>query len=281
MLVLEAATYRAVPTVPAGVRESSAQAAGFMGRLIGEEIERVSVHLRPEDVALNLCVSTMIDLPFITGWLRWSDVREAAAAHTRLPPQNFTASYECAGWGYAVAYAHRHCWPGSVQIVSVVDLNLLDISFWRDNADWGKSGFGIATVVLRVPDNGDFHIETGASQSPFHMGEFCAALRKWLATSPSPWTNTPFLPDTMVGIYDHFLPKERVLPNLHAQYGHCFGSDTWISYITNLAEGRLQRGERYTATSASLRGFWVITDVQVARNGVFGFVDAQARLQSV
>ena len=281
MLTLEAATYRAVPAVPAGVRESSAQAAEFMGRLIGEEIERVSAHLRPQDVALNLCVSTMVDLPFITGWLRWTDVREAAAARTRLPPQNFTASYECAGWGFALAYGRRHCWPNSALIVSVVDLNLLDISFWRNSPEWGLSGFGISTIVMRVPESGEFHIEAGASQSRFHMGEFCAALRKWLAVSPSHWANTPFLPASMVGIYDQFLPKDRVLPDLHAQYGHCFGSDTWISYINYLGEGRLRRGGHYTATSASLRGFWAITDVRVAQDGVFGMVDTGGRLQSV
>lgn len=281
MLTLEAATYRAVPTVPERVRESPAQAAEFMGRLIGEEIERASAHLKPQDVALNLCVSTMVDLPFIMGWLRWPEVRAAAAVHTRLPPENFSASYECAGWGFALSYGRRHCWPGAALIVSVVDLNLLDISFWRNNPEWGHSGFGIATVVLRVPERGDFHIEAGASQSPFHMGEFCVALRKWLAVSPSTWTNTPFLPASMVGIYDRFLSKDRVLPDLHAQYGHCFGSDTWISYITYLGEGRLQRGGHYTATSASLRGFWAITDVRVAHDGVFGLVDSAGRLQAV
>lgn len=252
-----------------------------MGRLIGEEVERVAGSLDSADVAINLCVSTMVDLPFVTGWLSWPDVAEAARAWTRMPPQNFTASYECAGWGYALSYARRHCWPGAALIVSVVDLNLLDISFWRESPEWGRSGFGVATVVLRVPAIGDFRVETGASQSPFHMGEFCAALRRWLNASPSAGANTPFLPPGMVDIYGRMLPKDRVLPDLHGRFGHCFGSDTWISFITHLGEGRLQRGGRYTATSASLRGFWSITDVRVAESGVFGMVDAQSRLAPV
>jgi hypothetical protein len=281
VLTLEAATYRAVPTVAPQVREGAHHAAAFMGRLVGEEIERVAAHLRPEEVAIRLCVSTMMDLPFVMGWLRWPQVREDAGAYTRLAPENFSASYECAGWGFALAYARRHCWPGSALVISVVDLNLLDISFWRNNPEWGKSGFGISTVVLRVPESGGFELEARASQSGFHMGEFCAALRKWLAKSPSACTNAPFLPPSMTGIYDHFLPKDRLLPDLHPRWGHCFGSDTWISYITHIANGRLRRGGHYTATSASLRGFWAITDLRLAEDGVFGFVGADGQLEPV
>ncbi len=279
MLTLESAVYRAVPTVPASVRDGPLHAAGFVGALIGAEVERATANLRPDEVALNLCVSTMMDLPFATGWLRWGDIRAAAKSHTRLPPHNFSAAYECAGWGFALAYARRHCWPGAALVISVIDLNLFDISFWRDNADWGHSGFGISTVVLRVPADGAFRIEASASQSSYHMGEFCVALRKWMATSEARYANTPFLPAGMVGIYGHFLPADRVLPDLHELHGHCFGSDTWVSYITHLGSGRLQRGGHYTATSASLRGYWAITDLRLAEDGLFGFVDEHGRLQ--
>ncbi len=280
MLTLEAATYRAVPVVPDTVREGPLEAAAFMGRLLGEEAERACAHgnLAPRDVTANLCVSTMMDLPFATGWLRWPDIRTAAERHTRFAPHNFTAAYECAGWGFALAYARRHCWPGAAIVIHVVDLNLFDISFWCGNPDWGHSGFGISSVVLRVPESGEFVVEAKASQSSYHMGEFCVALRKWLAASDSLSANTPFLPTGMVGIYDHFLPGGRIMPDLHARFGHCFGSDTWLSFITHLQDGLLRRGGHYTATSASLRGYWAMTDLRIAEDGLFGFVDERGEM---
>lgn len=272
MLTLEVATYRPVPRAPAHVRDESHQAATFIGNLLGEEIGRATRHLRPQDIAANLCVSTMMDLPFATGYLRWDDIRAAAAKHMRSPPENFTAAYECAGWGFALAFAGRHCRPGSAVVISVVDLNPFDISFWRGNAHWGHSGFGISTVVLRVPQDGRFQIETRASQSSYHMGEFCVALRKWLASSRSTFANTPFLPQSMVGIYAQFLPVERVLPDLHAEFGHCFGSDTWVSFIRHHEQGHIRPGGIYTATSASLRGYWAITDLKIADDALLAFV---------
>lgn len=269
MLTLEAALYRHVGPIPSEGRRISTRVANTVGELLGREIASATADIKPSEVALNLCVSTMMDLPFATGWLSWEDIVRAASAYTKHPPQNFTASYECAGWGFALDYARRRCWPDSIIILTVMDLNLFDISFWRHNEAWGRSGFGISTVVFRVPKQANYPIEVGVAKSNYCMGEFCAALRKWMIRSPSKYANVPFLPQSMIGIYTHFLPEHRILPNLHTQYGHCFGSDTWLSYITSAIEGLIEPENSYTATSASLRGYWTMTDICVAKGARF------------
>ena len=247
MLTLESILYLPVSNLPACSRESGEQAAQIIGQLMGQELAKATAQLEPSQVAANLAVSTISGLPFATGWLQWRDIVQAAAQYTRHPPQNFSASYECAGWGFALEYALRRAKPGQYVVLQVVDINLLDVSFWRASPQWGKSGFGISTVVWKVPENGDYALQVDASKSSYHMGEFCVALRKWMAASSLPFANVPFLPEDMIGIYANFLDGKRLMPDLHAGYGHCFGSDTWISYLTFLQSGLLQPGGDYIA----------------------------------
>lgn len=259
MLSVECVRYRSVPEWSAsGTGECAASA---FGHLLGEEIAAATASLSETDISFNICVSTMIDLPFASGWLKWPEVAAAAAEVTDKPPRNFTASYECAGWGFALEYARRRARPGSRIVITIADLNVLDFSFWRRNPNWGPSGFGVTTLVVRLPTDGAFPLTTKIAQSLHGMGEYCVDLRKWLACSPSRAANVPFLPAGMAEIYKHFLKQERLLPNLHDRYGHCFGSDTWLSYINHAKSGQLGPNDVYTATSASLRGYWAISDI--------------------
>ncbi|WP_321818279.1 MULTISPECIES: hypothetical protein [unclassified Paraburkholderia] len=271
MLTLEAAQYQRVSGVPEAARRSGTQAALWLGALLGEQIDRTTRCFERSEVTFNVCVSTMMDMPFTTGWLDWRAVRAAARRHTCFAPENFTPAYECAGWGFMLAYARRRCAPGSVAIISVVDINLLDLSFWRENEAWGKSGFGVATIAIRMPAAGALRLETGLSRSAWPMGEFCVRLREWLDQSSSRLANTPFLPAGMDSIYPRFLDTRRLMPNLHAEYGHAFGSDTWIAFIAALGQGARDENDVFTATSASLRGCWAMADLRIARDATLAF----------
>ncbi|MBV8753554.1 MAG: hypothetical protein JO309_01600 [Pseudonocardiales bacterium] len=271
MLTVEAVQYRSIAKFPDCARQGGRQAAAAVGEMLGVEIARATPTIAPEQISFNMCVSTIMDLLFATGWLKWPDIVEAASRFTDKPPENFTASYECAGWGFALEYAKRRFLPGSHIVITVADLNVLDFSFWRGNPNWGNSGFGIATVVFKVPEDGRFPLIARVAQSSYGMAEFCVDLRKWLETSESGLANVPFLPSGMAEIYTHFLKSECLMPNLHGQYGHCFGSDTWVSYITHAKSGRLDAGRIYTATSASLRGYWSITDLTFSDDCRFEF----------
>ncbi|MGP8431860.1 hypothetical protein ACT2FY_00760 [Paraburkholderia fungorum] len=280
MLTLEAALYRRLPALSECKAGDAARIAAAFGERLGREIEDAACHVAPEDVSLNLCVSTMIDLPFSSGWLDWQAVVRAASDVTRHPPRNFTASYECAGWGFALDYARRRARPGSRIIVTIADLNLLDLSFWRSDPNWGVSGFGISTVVFRVPVDGQFPLHAKVAQSSYGMGEFCVDLRGWMAQSRAHYANVPFLPPEMAQIYGRFLDERRLMPNLNDRFGHCFGSDTWVSFLDHAARGLLEPGGIYTATCASLRGYWAITDLAIAADARLDMRDGETDSRS-
>jgi hypothetical protein len=274
VLTLEAVIYRHAPALPSVATADGARVASALGELLGGEIEYVARHVEPEDVSLNLCVSTMIDLPFASGWMNWHDVTRAAASVTRHPPRNFTAAYECAGWGFALDYARRRASPGSHIIITVADLNLLDLSFWRGDPNWGRSCFGISTVLFKVPRDGKFPVHAKVARSVHGMGEFCVDLREWMAQSSAERANVPFLPRDMAQIYGRLLDEQRLLPNLNDRFGHCFGSDTWVSYVDHAMQGLVKPGSVYTVTCASLRGYWAITDLSVANDARLEFRDS-------
>lgn len=273
MLQLEGIHYRPVPQLSKRERLIGDVACQIVGDLIGAEIvQTMAEHDNPQ-VDFVMCVSTIMDMPFVSGYLRWESIAERIATHTSVVPQNFTASYECAGWGFALDYARRRLPKGGRVLIVVADLNVLDISFWRENENWGQSGFGISTVLVTLPPSDALALTVGVAKSDQGMGEFCANLRKWLRSSEGAVTNVPFLPEDMAGLYSHFLPADRVMRNLHADWGHCFGSDTWISFIDAYQRKEIVPGCTYCATSASLRGYWTLSDVVLTQSFQAAFRD--------
>lgn len=126
MLQLEGIHYRPVPGLPLAERDGSHAANRIVGDLIGAEIaQTLDAHGAP-DVDFAMCVSTIMDMPFVSGYLDWPSIAAAIAAHTPKVPRNFTASYECAGWGFALDYARRRLPQGGRVLLVVVDLNVLD-----------------------------------------------------------------------------------------------------------------------------------------------------------
>jgi hypothetical protein len=264
MLRLERASYRPVPFMPAVVREGGDAAACILGGLMADEIARITDGIDPAVIGYSMAVSTIMDMPFTSGYLTWSQIAGVIRDRGIAPPMNFTPSYECAGWGFALANAGRRMPQAGYAVILVCDINLLDISFWNGDPNWGDSGFGIAAVLLRLPDVARRGIVTRVARSTQGMGEFCADLRQWLAVHPAGLANVPFLPEQMAQIYGHFLPADRVMPHLHDHWGHCFGSDTWLSFITHIQGGLLLPGSVHTATSASLRGYWAMTELEIS-----------------
>lgn len=254
MIGLERVSYRPIPHMPASVREGGRAAATALGRLMADEIARITDGIDPARICYSMAVSTIMDMPFTTGYLHWSDIAAAIRDRGVAPPMNFTSSYECAGWGFALAHAARRMPGAGYALVLVCDINLLDITFWDGDPNWGKSGFGISSVLLSLPPAPRRNLVTQVARSSQGMGEFCADLRKWLAANPEGLANVPFLPAEMAQIYDHFLPSERLMPHLHDRWGHCFGSDTWLSFITHIKGWLLAPGSVHNATSASMRG---------------------------
>jgi hypothetical protein len=103
MLRLERASYRPVPFMPAVVREGGDAAACILGGLMADEIARITDGIEPAVIGYSMAVSTIMDMPFTSGYLTWSQIAGVIRDRGITPPMNFTPSYECAGWGFALA----------------------------------------------------------------------------------------------------------------------------------------------------------------------------------
>jgi hypothetical protein len=274
-LCLAAAVYRRTTCEPDLALRGQASAARTLGELIGTQIETALGDIPTDHVGVNMVVSTMLDIPFTSGWMNWPDVAAEAARYTRSPPQNFICGYECASWGYVLRYAAQLAQPEPYVVVSICDTNLFDLSYWRESPHWGHSGFGIATIVVRSAGPGVVHCKMSKSANAF--GEFCLDLRNLMAADESILVSPPYFPSSISVLYDRLLPVARLLPNRHAQYGHSFGADPWISLIEQRLEGLDREGTRFLATSIALSGYWCLAEISLHPEGRFLIQDAHGQ----
>jgi hypothetical protein len=280
MLRVDALVYRHTETQRDFVSDGPVVAAQALGELIGKQIETALVDIPADRVGVNMVVSTMLDMPFTSGWVRWSDVAAQAARFTRSPPQNTVCGYECASWGYVLRYARRHTRPAAPYVVvTICDANVFNLSYWRENPSWGHSGFGLATVVLCNQGQGLELVQCRMSKSANAFGEFCLELRNLMASDTSILVCPPYFPKKIATLYDRLLPVERLLPNRHAQYGHSFGADPWIALIEQRRNRLDQPGDRFLATSIALSGYWCTAQVALHPEGRFLIQDAHGKLQ--
>lgn len=267
MYELQAAVYRRTEPWGQFAEYGASGVAREMGRALGQQTETALQGLDPDQVGMNMVVSTMLDLPFTSGWITWQEIASEIAKHTRSCPQNFVSAYECSSWGFILRYAKSLRLSKPLVVIHIIDLNIFDFSYWRENPNWGKSGFGIATIVLRAGQDDMIHCQVAKSANGF--GEFCLDLRNYMAKDQEILVTPPFFPPNISALYDRLLPPERLLPNRVEEYGHSFGCDPWIALIEQRLAGLDKPGERYLATSVSLNGYWALAELQLAEQGVF------------
>ncbi|WP_321818266.1 MULTISPECIES: hypothetical protein [unclassified Paraburkholderia] len=264
---LQAAVYRPAGPWPEIARRGARTVGRELARAIGEQIERATKGIPREQIGVNMVVSTILDMPFTSGWIEWDDIASQMPSWTSAVPHNLVTAYECSSWGFVLRYANLFERHQPYIVLSIVDINLFDLTHWHENPNWGKSGFGIATVVLKF--SGDDTIQCDVARSANGFGEFCVGLRNYMERDKAVRVTPPFFPPNISALYDRLLPRERLLPNLVDQYGHSFGSDPWIALIEHRLAKRDRPGERYLATSVSLNGYWCFAELEFATEGIF------------
>lgn len=270
MLELTRATYRRAGHWSGLSEQGAAPVAQALGRLLADQLDHASAGLDRSRIRRNFVVSTMLDLPFTSGWLRWPEIARAAraAGPDDLPGfDNFVSSYECASWGYCLRYAARELQPGEMVAISVLDINILNLGYWDANPNWGTSGFGLATVILTL--DGDSDITCTIAKSVNAFGEFCLDMRSRAQADPEALLVPPFFPHDIASMYTKLVPEDRRTPNLTDHWGHCFGSDPWVGLIEQTRTTPDWPDRVYTATSVALNGYWVMARLRLARDGRF------------
>ena len=276
MFVLESAVYRAADHWGALVPSGKPAMVDALAGVIGSQIETALQGVDQRELRANMVVTTMLDMPFTSGWLRWSDLREAMHRYTDARPQTLLSAYECSSWGFALRYAKSLQSPAGrslppLVLLTIIDINIFNLSHWYENPNWGRSGFGIATVLLRLTEADNVSCNIAKAANGF--GEFCVDLRNRMLADPGLIVTPPFFPPNISALYDRLLPPERLLPNRVDVWGHSFGADPWISLIERRWSHPERLDDRYLATSVSLNGYWCTAELNIGKGNNFQLLE--------
>lgn len=244
---------------------------GAIARLVGEQADRL-INQTGIAIEQHLMTSTALAAPFNKGDLRWSDASSMFADVCRHPPRSLLNSYECSGWGYVLRYLDRITDGNRMVLVSIFDANIYEWDYWKVHYEWGTSGFGLGTLLIELADTPDaLKVSNARSSNP--IAEFAIEIRKQLQSNPDLIGALPFFPLVTQGIFNNTLKQFPRLPDLYEQWGHCFGSDPWLSIVLSRINGNpFGDVKRFLACSLAFSGYFSLAKVNVADNAYLEFV---------
>lgn len=247
--------------------------APALAKAVGEQVARCLQNWQGPPPDRHFMCSTIMDLAFARKLVDWSALAKHMAQYTDAVPDMLINAYECASWGYCLRQALNHPRASTYIMCTIVDLNLMDLSFWRANPNWGASGFGIATLVFRADEEAHQRVAVNVAKTSNFIAEFSISVRSALADKPNYKLALPFFPQAVTRLFERLLPDADMLPDLHPRLGHCFGADPWISLIEQAPHAL--PGQRFLATSVALNGYWAMADITLAADGIFNWRDAK------
>jgi len=236
---------------------------------VGEHIKETMTGFESIPIHSHYLCSTIIDLPFSSKKFNWSTLKTVIAQHTSAIPATFINAYECASWGYSLRHALRNQREKRYVLLTMVDLNILELEYWKANANWGKSGFGITTVLLECDIKNSINSEQpyssamniGVARGSNAIAEFTLAMRNEMTAKPTLKLAYPYFPENVTALFHKLIPKANFLPDYHPEFGHCFGADPWISIIKDYQTNKADQS--YIAASVALNGYWAIANIHL------------------
>ncbi|KZM42519.1 hypothetical protein OA92_11425 [Marinomonas sp. SBI22] len=240
----------------------------WLSGLIHTQTEQVLAKLSEEErnqIDRHFLCSTMVEMPFTTGDIAWSDVAEKLTALGPNNPDTYINAYECASWGYSLRHylTYAKAEKKRFLLVSILDANLYDLTFWRYNENWHESGFGITTVLLEVTGEVSNELITQCALTHNSMAEFATVVRRTVTGRDNVCLALPFFPEHIQEMFNKLLAKQWRLPDLHHNWGHCFGSDPWLSILCHSLENPPLEEQKYMAASLALNGYFAMAEVRV------------------
>ncbi len=243
-----------------------------LGDHLGSCIARTFAEWEGPPPAVHYLCSTMVDFPFSTGAIDWRGLCARISLHTPFTPNTLVNGYECASWGYALRHGLQHSSHDEVIAISIVDINLLNFTFWQENPNWGTSGFGTSTLVFDPSASASSAVSVNYARTHNVVAEFALAMRSAVKSAPEVRLAKPFFPENITQVFMRQLPHADHLPDEHPVLGHCFGSDPWISIIRDASVHAESR--RYLAASTALNGYWALAHVRTVADGRYSLGEA-------
>lgn len=245
------------------LKQQAASIASLISHQSQQIMQAVEWQDSPKPQRHFLC-STMLELPFTSGALTLADLSHGED----YAPTSYLNTYECASWGYSLRYAlqklaqdgHQH---GYV-LFSILDANLLGLSFWRENENWGHSGFGLTSVLLHCSDveQARHQLATSCAQTWNSTPEFATLIRRHSQNRPELTLSLPFFPENIRQIFDKLLADQPKLIDRHERWGHVFGSDPWLNLIEHQCAEK-PKAAVYLPASIALNGYYCWTEVHM------------------
>ncbi len=269
-LSLLGAAFTPIDTLPDEAQASLAWQARSLARLIAQQTQQVTAvagsDISAQSLRHFLC-STMLELPFTSAELTLQDFQQAPQRHA---PSSYISTYECASWGYSLRYYLQQMAATGEKsgylLFSILDANVLRLSFWRENENWGHSGFGLTTVLLHCDDveQARQQLTTGCAQTWNSTPEFATLIRRYISQRPELTLSLPFFPDNIRQIFDKLLQHPK-LEDRHQRWGHVFGSDPWLNLIEHQRNSSESVAGLYLPASIALNGYYCWAEVELTQ----------------
>jgi hypothetical protein len=101
------------------------------------------------------------------------------------------------------------------------------------------------------------------------MAEFATIVRRIAAKKNGVTLAMPFFPKNIRDMFTKLLAGQPQLPDLHDDWGHCFGSDPWLSLLHYGINTEVESSKKFMVCSYALNGYYAIADVMMTADTQF------------
>jgi hypothetical protein len=269
-LRLRALSYRRIAPQPHGGTGELLESAARLGRELGREallcLGPATAHSAIDDyVVCSTILSGMLldDSPHHHAFVG------AIAANGPRAVDWLTHGYECASWGYVFREVLRKAMHTGARrlLLQIADIDIHCFNYWLGNPQWGASGFGICTLVLDIEPGATWPLHLGAATPAHALVMMGRALNAFSSERPAVPVAPPFFKEASRRTLLKCIGDAPVHPDGHAQFGHSFGSDPWISLLLHrqVCEDKRYSGHpehsRAVVNSLALNGYFSIAEI--------------------
>ena len=251
MISIKGISYRSLPHHLEGMAGLSTIA----DQLVEQRLWAKSLvpHQSHEWLDRHIC-STITRVPFNIDASLLSNFLKRVQTDAQL---TFINEYECASWGFSLAWQCRLFPRAKYVVLSIVDHGLLGLPEFNSNPAYGRSCSGTCVVILDVSQFEPTDIETGLIASGSPAASLLTRL-KIKSRQQQLGIVLPFFPDDLWQNLKLAAKDMTLLPNWHDLYGHCFGADPWLA----IALDDQKTFSSYLASSLALNGYKSIVKVR-------------------
>jgi hypothetical protein len=214
-------------------------------------------------------LGSTLNSPYTSDPTMWRDDYHARiAAHVGKPPDYAVNVYECTNWAfilrYALAKSRVRREPRKV-FMQIVDADIHGMQVAWKTKTYGFARFGVLSASVLVDGSVDgMPVNIGKAPVDHSMIKFGSAVRQVAQSHADATLCLPFFPQPTRDAFRRSVVGCSGLPDLHDQYGHCFGADPWIALGTHHG-GVLGSERQYVLGSLALNGYYATSSIKVTK----------------